>query len=57
MSTVMSLGRWIAGSVTEKLRKTWSPQVLAALGSFPDFPDAAELRKDYGRDVPRESTD
>jgi hypothetical protein len=52
-----TLGRWIAEKVAEKVNNTWSPRVLAAIGSFPDFPDVKELRKGYGKDAPRESLD
>jgi hypothetical protein len=52
-----SLGRWIAEQVVEKVRDTWPPEVLAVIGSFPDFPDLAELRSGYGTDAPREPLD
>jgi hypothetical protein len=52
-----SLGRWIAEQVAEKVNNTWPPEVLAALGSFPDFPEVAELRNGYGTDAPRASLD
>jgi hypothetical protein len=52
-----SLGRWIAEQVAERVKNTWPPEVLAAIGSFPDFPDHATLRSGYGADAPRESLD
>jgi hypothetical protein len=52
-----SLGRWIAEQVAEKVNNTWPPEVLAALGSFQDFPEVAELRTGYGADTPRASLD
>lgn len=52
-----SLGRWIAENVAETLKSTWSPRVLAAIGSFADFPEEKDLRKGYGADLPRESLD
>jgi hypothetical protein len=52
-----SLGRWIAEQVSEKVNNAWPPEVLAAIGKFPDFPDAGELRRGYGTDAPRESLD
>jgi hypothetical protein len=52
-----SLGRWIAEQVAEKVNNTWPPEVLAALGSFPDFPEVAGLRTGYGTDAPRASRD
>ncbi|MGA2715794.1 MAG: CopG family transcriptional regulator [Bryobacteraceae bacterium] len=52
-----SLGRWIAERVAEEVKNTWPPEVLAAIGSFADFPDQATLRKGYGTDAPREPLD
>jgi hypothetical protein len=52
-----SLGRWIAEEVAEKVKNTWPPEVLAAIGSFPDFPEPAKLRGGYGTDAPREPLD
>ena len=49
-----SVGRWIAEQVAEKVRNTWPPEVLAAIGSFPDFSEQAELRSGYGADASRE---
>jgi hypothetical protein len=50
-----SLGRWIAEKVAQEVKDTWPPEVLAAIGSFPDFPEATALRGSYGADAPRES--
>lgn len=52
-----SLGRWIAGQVSVKVRGSWPPEVLAAIGSFPDFPEQDELRRGYGKDAAREQLD
>ena len=52
-----SLGRWIATEVAQKVRNSWPPEVLAAIGAFPDFPDAEELRLGYGDDAHREPLD
>ena len=52
-----SLGRWIAEQVSDKVRHSWPPEVLAAIGSFPDYPDQEELRRGYGTDAPRERLD
>jgi hypothetical protein len=49
-----TLGRWIAEQVAEKVKNTWSPAVLDAIGSFPDFPEEAELRSQYGKDTARD---
>jgi hypothetical protein len=49
-----SLGRWIAEQVAENVKNTWPPEVRAAIGSFPDFPEETELRRGYGADAARE---
>jgi hypothetical protein len=49
-----SLGRWIAEHVAENLKNTWPPEVLAAIGSFRDFPEEKKLRSGYGTDAARE---
>jgi hypothetical protein len=49
-----SLGRWIAEQVAENVKNTWPPEVLAAIGSFPDFPEERELRSGIGADAARE---
>ena len=53
----VSLGRWIAEQVAGKVKTTWPPEVLAAVGAFPDFPERGELRSGYGPDAPRERLD
>ena len=50
----VSLSRWIAGQVGAKVRTSWPAEVLAAIGRFPDFPEAADLREGYGADGRRE---
>jgi hypothetical protein len=52
-----TLGRWIAGEVADRVKNTWPPEVLAAIGAFPDFPEAEELRLGYGEDTFREPLD
>jgi hypothetical protein len=52
-----SVGRWIAERVAEKVENTWPPEVLAAIGSFPDFPDLETIRSGYGVNAPRERLD
>ena len=50
-----TLGRWIAEQVAEKVNHTWPEEVLAAIRSFPDFPEQSALRSGYGTDVERET--
>jgi hypothetical protein len=53
----ISVSKWVAERVTESVRDSWAPEFLALAGAFPDFPDAAELRRGYGKDAPREDLD
>jgi hypothetical protein len=53
----VSISKWVAERVTNSVETSWPPEFLALAGAFPDFPEAAELRKGYGDDVPRESLD
>lgn len=52
-----TVGRWIAEQVTAKVSNSWPVEVLAAIGGFPDFPEAEELRSGYGTDTRRERLD
>ena len=49
-----SVSRWIADQVVRSLEDTWPKAVLDAAGAFPDFPTLEEIRKGYGKDLPRE---
>jgi hypothetical protein len=53
----VSTSKWVAERVTKSVETSWPPEFLALAGAFPDFPDAAEVRKGYGKDVPRENLD
>jgi hypothetical protein len=53
----VSISKWVADRVAKSVETSWPPEFLALAGSFPDFPDADELRKGYGEDVRRESLD
>ena len=53
----VSISKWIADQVSQSVETSWPPEFLALAGAFPDFPDAVELRKGYGKDVLRESLD
>jgi hypothetical protein len=53
----VSVSKWVADRVTKSVETSWPPDFLALAGAFPDFPDAAELRRGYGRDAPRERLD
>jgi hypothetical protein len=49
-----SVSRWVAEQVSRNLDHTWPQAVLDAAGAAPDFPDVVKLRKEQGRDAPRE---
>jgi hypothetical protein len=53
----LSVSKWVAERVMKSAEASWSPEFLALAGAFPDFHDAADLRKGYGEDLPRESLD
>jgi hypothetical protein len=53
----VSVSKWVAESVTKSVETSWPPEFLSLAGAFPDLPDASELRKGYGVDVPRETLD
>jgi hypothetical protein len=53
----VSVSKWIAERIAKSVETSWPPEFLALAGSFPDFPDAGELRKGYGEDIPREILD
>jgi hypothetical protein len=52
----LSASRWIAEAVRQRVANEWPADVLELFGSWKpeDFPDAADLRKGYGRDAKRE---
>lgn len=51
-----SASKWIADAIKKRASKEWPADVIAILGTWKDgdFPDASELRKGHGKDVPRE---
>jgi hypothetical protein len=53
----VSVSKWVAVRVAQSVETSWPPEFLALAGAFPDFPDADELRRGYGEDVPREGLD
>jgi len=48
-----SISKWIADAITEKLEPKWSPEMIEAAGTWGDFPEISDLRKQMGKDVPR----
>lgn len=51
----VSRSKWVSNLVQERIAGEWPPEVLALAGAWKDFPDAGELRKGYGTDLPREA--
>ena len=49
------MSRWLAELVRDKTRNEWPDSVRKAAGAWTDFPDADELRRGAGKDVPREA--
>ena len=50
----LSQSRWIAGLIRRHTEIEWPGAVLRLAGSWPDFPDAAEIRAGLGADTPRQ---
>jgi hypothetical protein len=51
----LSLSKWVARQVTEKIRCAWPDRVRSLAGAWPDFPSAEELRRQAGGDAKRET--
>jgi hypothetical protein len=49
----MSQSRWLAELVRRGTANEWPAEVRELAGSWPDFPDAEELRRGLGRDTRR----
>jgi hypothetical protein len=53
-SAGVSKSRWIADAIRSRIRKEWPDSVRALAGAWPEFPTAQQIRKQSGRDTPRE---
>jgi len=51
----MSKSKWVTEVIREKVAKEWPASVKELVGSWEDFPSAAELRSDVGQDTKREA--
>jgi hypothetical protein len=49
-----SLSQWISELIRERADEVWPESVKKLAGAWEDFPEADEIRKGVGRDVPRE---
>ena len=53
-SAGLSQSRWVARLVRERTASEWPPSVVRLAGAWTDFPEAEELRRSLGTDLPRE---
>jgi len=53
----ISVSKWIANRIETGPAKQWPAEVLAAFGTWSDFPSLEEIRKNDGEDLPREVLD
>ncbi len=54
-SAGMSLSRWVANLIREKIASEWPVSVIELAGAWADLPTAEELRRDVPEDLPRET--
>ncbi len=54
-SAGMSLSRWVANLIREKIASQWPVSVIELAGAWADLPTAEELRRDVPEDLPRET--
>ena len=54
-SAGMSLSRWVANLIREKITSQWPVSVIELAGAWADLPTAEELRRDVPEDLPRET--
>jgi len=53
-SAHLSKSKWIAKLIDEKVSNEWPESVVELAGSWSDFPDIDDLRKNMGKDARRE---
>ena len=54
-SNHVSVSKWVAGIIEEKIATEWPPNIVKLAGSWKeDFPTIEELRSSLGKDSPRE---
>jgi hypothetical protein len=55
-SNNLSVSKWAADIIEEKLATDWPRDIVKLAGSWKDdFPTIEELRPNHGRDIPREA--
>ena len=54
-SSHVSVSKWVAGIIEEKIATEWPQDIVKLAGSWKDdFPTIEELRRNIGQDSPRE---
>lgn len=54
-SSNLSVSKWVAGVIEEKIMTEWPQDVVDLVGSWKkDFPSIEEIRSNIGHDTPRE---
>lgn len=53
--TNVSISKYIASMLEQKISDEWSPNVKAMAGSWSDFPEPEALRKESAADIKREA--
>ncbi|MBE0502200.1 MAG: CopG family transcriptional regulator [Desulfuromonadales bacterium] len=54
-SSQLSVSKWIAGVIEEKIQTEWPQDIVTLAGSWKnDFPTIEEIRSDIGHDSHRE---
>ena len=52
----LSRSRWAANAIREKAESEWPESFRRLIGTWgDDFPELEEIRRDLGKDVPRET--
>jgi len=45
---------WIAGIIRERLSGQWPERIRSFAGAWKDLPEAEQIRRGQGKDIPRE---
>lgn len=53
-SDKLSISKWIAGVIEEKVSNEWPLSVVELFGAWEDFPTVGEIREGYAGDSIRE---
>jgi hypothetical protein len=50
----LSLSKWVAGLIREKVSDDWPESIAKLAGAWPDFPTREEIHAAAGEELPRE---